>query len=144
VERVDLVPTLSEECDVKMRGFLVRLVRGQGADACCLTQFSSVRLLGDDGQSDRFERLQVEGLALRKVANAKLHVGKHEGLLASPPEESPSPTKHHASNAVIRRRSREGRMGAQDTHLRVVLAAIRELSRSPPDSDRRRTGFDED
>ena len=38
----------------------------------------------------------------------------------------------------------EGRVGAHDTHLRAVFAAIRKLIRSPPDPDRRRIGFDED
>ena len=38
----------------------------------------------------------------------------------------------------------EGRVGAHDTHLRAVFAAIRKLIRSPPDPERKRIGFDED
>jgi len=38
----------------------------------------------------------------------------------------------------------EGRVGAHDTQLRAVFAAIRKLIQSPPLPDRKRIGFDED
>ena len=78
VERIDFLPRLGNECDVKRSRLLVSLVQTQGRTVPS-TELYSVGgfTLGACYDSKRLERLDKEGFACSVVTGSELDVIKH-------------------------------------------------------------------